>query len=182
MLKMNCFFPRIMMKIQGIKYGKKLRMVGWPFIFKFSGSDIQFGDSVIINSNFWSNMLGNYQRTIIVARGGNIKIGNNVGMSGCSIYAWKKIEIGDGTIIGANTKIVDNDFHPIDVEARKKNDNAQVKSTVLSGLQKGFGIIVKRRIEKTNFNNGQQILRGQHQNEFKENCERCIQYILGKLP
>jgi acetyltransferase-like isoleucine patch superfamily enzyme len=74
-----------------------------------------------INSNFWSNLLGLYQRTIIIARGtGEIKIGNNVGISGATIYAHEKIEIGDACLIGANVKIIDNDFHPIEWEERNR--------------------------------------------------------------
>lgn len=127
MFKFNSLIPRLMLNVQGITYGKKLKLTGWPFIYKFKNSKITIGDNVIINSNFWSNLLGNYQRSIIVARDGNVEIGNNVGMSGVTIYSWKRIAIGDGTIIGANVKIVDNDFHPLDAEARKTNDISKVK-------------------------------------------------------
>ena len=47
-----------------------------------------------------------------------IKIGNNVGISGATIYARKGITIGDNTAIGGNVKILDNDFHPIEAEKR----------------------------------------------------------------
>ena len=68
-------------------------------------------------------LLGLYQRTIIVARGeGKVRIGENVGISGSTIYAREEIVIGANTLIGANTKIIDNDFHPLDVEMRNNND------------------------------------------------------------
>ena len=41
-------------------------------------------------------------------------------MSGVTIYARKGIEIGENTAIGGNTKILDNDFHPIEAETRNK--------------------------------------------------------------
>ena len=52
--------------------------------------------------------------------GAEIEIGNNVGISGATIYARKKITIGENTCIGGNCKILDNDFHPIEAEARNK--------------------------------------------------------------
>lgn len=127
MFKMNCFVPRLMLKFQKIEYGKGIKLVGWPFIFRFPNASIRIGNRVTINSNFWSNFLGLYQRTIIVAKkSAQIVIGDKVGMSGCNIYAWDKIEIGDNTIIGANVKIVDNDFHPISPEARLADDYSVV--------------------------------------------------------
>lgn len=66
-----------------------------------------------------SNLVGLYQRTIIVARhGGRIEIGENTGISGSTIYAMKQIEIGKNVLIGGNCKIIDNDFHPLLVEHR----------------------------------------------------------------
>ncbi len=123
MFKSNCFLPRILMDLCKVKKGKNLRLIGWPFVFRFKNASVTIGNDVSINSNFWSNLLGVYQRTIIVARGtGKIKIGDGVGISGSTIYAWDDIEIGDKCIIGVNTKIVDTDFHPIDPVARQDKD------------------------------------------------------------
>lgn len=75
-------------------------------------------------SSFLSNMIDLWQRSVIIARnGGRIKIGDDVSMSGVTIYAFKHIEIGDHTIIGANTKIFDSDFHPIDPQIRLVNED-----------------------------------------------------------
>lgn len=108
--------------INKIKYGKKLKCKGFPFIYNKKGATLTIGDNCTIKSSFLSNLVGLYQRTIIVTRTpeASIKIGNNVGMSGVTIYARKSIEIGDNTCIGGNVKILDNDFHPI--EADKRNE------------------------------------------------------------
>ena len=113
---------KIWLAINKIKYGKKLKLKGIPFIYNKKGADITIGDNCVIKSSFLSNLVGLYQRTIIVTRvkGAKISIGNNVGMSGVTIYARKEITIGDNTCIGGNTKILDNDFHPI--EADKRNE------------------------------------------------------------
>lgn len=66
--------------------------------------------------------VGLYSRTIIVTRTPEavIEIGDNVGISGATIYARKGIYIGENTCIGGNCKILDNDFHPIDMEERNR--------------------------------------------------------------
>ncbi len=105
-----------------MSYGKGLLLKGTPVIFKKKGSEIIIGDGCTIKSSFLSNLVGLYSRTIIVTRmpGAYIRIGSNVGISGATIYARKGISIGDNTAIGGNVKILDNDFHPIEVEERNK--------------------------------------------------------------
>ncbi len=117
-------FTRLMMAFTGVKHGKKLKLKGNAFIFNKRGASITMGDNVTINSSFLSNMVGLYQRSVIVTRvrGANITIGNNVGLSGVTIYARESVEIGDNTLIGGNTKIFDNDFHPLEIEPRNQND------------------------------------------------------------
>ena len=122
MARINSRIPRVWLKLNRVKYGKNLILGGWPMIFRFPNAEIKMGDNCRINSNFFSNLIGLYQRTIIVARGnGVIHLGNNVGISGSTLYARERIEIGDDCIIGANCKIFDNDFHSLDAEERKND-------------------------------------------------------------
>lgn len=117
---MNSNWAKILLKIFRVKYGKLLTLHGVPFIFNHKGASLRIGNNVTINSSFLSNLCGLYSRSIIVTRwrDANIDIGDNVGLSGVTIYARKSVKIGDNTLIGANTKILDNDFHPIEVEKR----------------------------------------------------------------
>ena len=119
---MNSNWFKILMNINGIKYGKNLLLKGVPFMYNKNGARIEIGNDCTIKSSFLSNLVGLYSRTIIVtrAKGAEIIIGNNVGISGATIYARKKILIGDNTCIGGNSKILDNDFHPIEWEERNK--------------------------------------------------------------
>lgn len=119
---MNSNWFKLVMKATKVKYGKNLLLKGVPVIFNKSGAELSIGEGVTIKSSFLSNLVGLYSRTIVVTRapGAYIRIGNNVGMSGVTIYARKGIEIGDNTAIGGNTKILDNDFHPIEVEERNR--------------------------------------------------------------
>ncbi len=119
---MNSNWYKLVMKMTKVRYGKNLLLKGAPVIFNKKGAELTIGDNVTIKSSFLSNLVGLYSKTIIVTRapGAYIRIGNNVGMSGVTIYARKGIEIGENTAIGGNTKILDNDFHPVEAEARNK--------------------------------------------------------------
>ena len=119
---MNSNWYKLVMKAAKVKYGKGLLLKGVPVIFNKKGAELTLGNNVTIKSSFLSNLVGLYSRTIIVTRapGAYIRIGDNVGMSGVTIYARKGIEIGENTAIGGNTKILDNDFHPIEAETRNK--------------------------------------------------------------
>lgn len=129
MPKLNCHLPRVFLKLNRVKYGKGLRLYGVPFIYRFRETSVELGEKVTINSSFLSNLLGLNHRTIIVAKkSGKIKIGDRVGISGAAIYAWDNIEIGDDTRIGANVKIIDTDFHPVDPEERLNGNNNAAKT------------------------------------------------------
>ncbi len=121
--------PRIMMKLQGISYGDGCIFKGMPIIAKSKNAQIILGNRVRIRSSVMSNLIGLYQRTIITAKGSAcIEIGDDVGMSGITVYARESIKIGKNSLIGANTKIVDNDFHPIDPQIRYETPGKQIPS------------------------------------------------------
>lgn len=140
MFKCKSQLPKLFLKLNKTHYEKGLKLIGWPFIFRYKNAAILIGKQVTINSSFFSNLIGLYQRTIIIARGnGVIEIGNQVGISGTTIYAREKISIGDNTLIGANTKIFDNDFHPLDVDARNNN---QFDKLVLKPVEIGQNVFI----------------------------------------
>lgn len=119
---MNSNWFKLVMKMTKVKYGKNLLLKGMPIIFNKGGASLTLGNDVTIKSSFLSNLVGLYSRTIIVTRAPEavIEIGDNVGISGATIYARKGIYIGENTCIGGNCKILDNDFHPIEAETRNK--------------------------------------------------------------
>lgn len=156
---LNSNWFKIFMKMTKVKYGKKLLLKGVPVIFNKSGAELTIGENCVIKSSFLSNLVGLYSRTIIVTRTpeAKITIGDNVGISGATIYARKGITIGDNTMIGGNAKILDNDFHPIEVEARLVDDKSKIgtreivigkncfigcNSLILKGTVLGDGCVV----------------------------------------
>ena len=156
---MNSNWFKIFLKMRKVKDGKDLTLKGVPVIFNSSGATLEIGDGVTIKSSFLSNLVGLYSRSIIVTRipGAVIKIGDRVGISGATIYARERIEIGDDTLIGGNVKILDNDFHPVEPDARRMNDNTKlgvapicigkncfigVNAIILKGTQLGDNCVV----------------------------------------
>lgn len=113
------FFLYLLRKIKD--FGK-VRYNGFTVVYPFPDSSIFIGVGTTFNSSSLSNLLGIYQRCIVIARyGGKIKIGKNCGISGSTIYSMQSIEVGDDVFIGVNCKIIDNDFHPLPAEIRKKS-------------------------------------------------------------
>lgn len=156
---MNSNWYKILLKMMKVKYGKKLLLKGMPVIINKKGAEMNIGENVTIKSSFLSNLVGLYSRTIIVTRTkeAKISIGNNVGISGATIYARKSIEIGDNTLIGGNVKILDNDFHPLEIEARNNDIKEKIiakpirigkncfigcNSIILKGTELGEGCVV----------------------------------------
>ena len=115
---------KLYLKLIHVEYGDKLSLKGLPFIYNPKGASLTIGNNCVIKSSFMSNLVGLYSRTILLTRvsGASIEIGNNVGISGATIYARSKIVIGSNTNIGGNTKILDNDFHPVDPGERLKDN------------------------------------------------------------
>ena len=95
-----------------VKYGKKLRVNG--FLQIFNKGEILIGNFCVLNSGSRYNPIGGDTITRFVTRiGGEIIIGNNVGISNSTLVSAKKITIGNNTIIGGSCKIWDTDFHSI---------------------------------------------------------------------
>lgn len=74
---------------------------------------MNFGKGFSLNSGLRHNLIGRQQNCIFWVEG-DLKIGNNVGMSSTAIICNYKITIGNNVVIGGNTVIYDSDFHHLD--------------------------------------------------------------------
>lgn len=116
------------------KYHGRVNFKGFSVIAAITEGKIIFEKNpskgkINLQSDFCSNLLGMHQPCILVARdGGVLTIGAGTCMSGTTIYAAERISIGSHVLIGVNTKIVDNDFHPLHADKRfpmKREDIAR---------------------------------------------------------
>ncbi len=100
-------------KVNGFCYSS-----GLAFIRRGRGSKMSFGKKVKMLNLSWMNSVGLNHRCIITTeKYACLKIGDNVGMSGASIWCFKEINIENNVRIGANTLITDGDAHLDDPRA-----------------------------------------------------------------
>lgn len=106
----------------GLKFDFTWRFFGLPYIRKGGcGSKIKIGRYFTAVSTISHNSFGIIQRVVVrtVDHGAVIQIGDNVGISGCTISSGKLVVIGNNVLIGSGVIITDGDAHPINPEARK---------------------------------------------------------------
>ena len=126
------FYLRVFCKIE---IGSDAKFHGRPIIFPRQGGSISIGKNFTANSNSNANTIGIYNRVIISALGENVevKIGNNVGLSGVSINSRNSITIGNNVIIGGGSAVWDTDFHPADYKVRKVSPNQGKSAPIFIG-------------------------------------------------
>jgi acetyltransferase-like isoleucine patch superfamily enzyme len=116
------FFYNPIAKIQfllnGVNYKSNLKVKGLLKVIVTRRGSVHIGNNCKINSGPNNNIIGRQQKTIFWIDG-NLKIGNNVGVSATAIICNHEIEIGDFVTIGGNTVIYDTDFHSLDPNIRK---------------------------------------------------------------
>lgn len=90
-------------------------LYGRPIIEKHPNARIILGKGVTIISDSVHNYAGINHPAILAATepGSEIILHDGVGISGTSIVAVKRVEIGERTMLGANTNVYDTDFHSI---------------------------------------------------------------------
>jgi acetyltransferase-like isoleucine patch superfamily enzyme len=112
---------RLLFLLNRIPWGYGWRFYGVPIIQKHKRSVMHFGPGLGLRSTTRSNPLGPNHPVVLCTRQAEavLEIGANFGMTGGSICAAERILIGDNVAVGANTSIIDTDFHPLDPEQRR---------------------------------------------------------------
>lgn len=108
-------FNRFHFLLNGIPWGKGWRLYGAPVLQKHRGSKMQFGDRLSLRSTVRSNPLGANHPVILCTwqAGSLLQVGDDFAMTGGVLCASDSIIIGDRVTVGANSTIVDTDFHPL---------------------------------------------------------------------
>jgi acetyltransferase-like isoleucine patch superfamily enzyme len=110
----------IYFSLSSVSWGRGWRILGLPIIQKAAGSNIQLGDRLILRSWTNSNPVAPFHRVFISTRRpeAEIIIGDDCGITGGSIIAAERVEVGGRTLIGSNCLVTDTDFHPLDKDQR----------------------------------------------------------------
>ncbi|OOQ57768.1 acyltransferase [Mucilaginibacter pedocola] len=107
--------------LNGVEFNSDFVGFGIPIL------DINMEGKFTIGKGFWFNsgkyhaMGGRQQQCYFVAaKGAEIVIGDNVGVTSIAIICHSKIAIGNNVKIGINTVIYDTDFHSLDARIRNR--------------------------------------------------------------
>ena len=134
-LRVN-FVTGIILKKHCIKVEKGIKFLGMPVIKIRNGGHISIGADFVCRSSP-EYAIGNFCCSKIdVREGGNLLIGNQVGISNTVIQCHKEIVIGNYVNIGDGVLIMDTNFHSTDWQTRanRKIDTQNKKSaTVIIG-------------------------------------------------
>lgn len=112
---------RARLAMSGVTRGRSVDAIGAPIVSVHRDSSVVLGDDVVLISESFATALGVAHPVVLrtLAAGAEIRIGRGAGISGGSICAARFVEIGDGTMLGANVTISDTDFHSLHVAHRK---------------------------------------------------------------
>jgi acetyltransferase-like isoleucine patch superfamily enzyme len=142
--RVTAVWASIALRIRGVVVGQNVRLYGCPVIARCASSIITLGDRVVLCSDPRYTALGTNHAVVLrtLGAGAEIVIGNDVGISGGTICAVKRVSIGDGTMLGANVTIMDTDFHPISSASRRYDDAGIESSPVEIGANVFIGASV----------------------------------------
>lgn len=136
---------------KNVLIGSRNSFYGNLKIFKSKNSVIRIGNFNVFRSSRFSNLVGINRPCIIstLSEHAQLEIKNNCGLSGVVINCFKEIEIQDNVMIGANTLIMDGDWHHEDIrsgESKKilieKNAWIGVNVTILKGVIIGENSVI----------------------------------------
>jgi len=130
------YFPRDILFCwwKGLQWSSGWRLYRLPLIAKNGRKgEIRIGLDFVACSDPRRNVLGVFQRVVIktCGHGAKILIGDDVGMSGCSISAATSISIGNHVLLGSGCLITDSDSHPIDPADRREGGGGVAKPIVI---------------------------------------------------
>jgi acetyltransferase-like isoleucine patch superfamily enzyme len=113
-------YIRLLFAVNKIPWGRKWHFFGVPIIQKHRRSTMHFGPYFNLRSSVRSNPLGPNHPVILCTwqAGAILEIGSHFAMTGGALITAERITIGDRVNIGANTTVLDTDFHPLNAETR----------------------------------------------------------------
>jgi acetyltransferase-like isoleucine patch superfamily enzyme len=140
-----------------------VKLLGFPIIYRSPGSRIIIGEGVTLVSNAKHNIAGINHPVILATLTDSaiISIGSGSGCSGSVLCAVKEVSVGKHVALGANCKLYDSDFHPVQpgkrlnqksiVDAKsapiKIADHVWISegALVLKGVEMGFGSVLSAK-------------------------------------
>jgi acetyltransferase-like isoleucine patch superfamily enzyme len=142
---------------QGVQWHYGWRLSGRPVFRQRDGGRIVIGERFSARSKSRGNSIGVFQPVILTAWGPEsvVEIGDDVGISGCSITALQRVAIGNKVLVGAGALIIDSDAHPLHPKDRLRgasptNSPVEIaddvfigaRAIILKGVRIGQGAVI----------------------------------------
>ena len=130
----RCHVMILRQRGRSITIGGNPRYFGKPILMLKKNTRFHMGSNCVLRSSFKSNALGIRHPIIFctLEEKAELIIGDDVGISGGTFCAATSIRIGKSALIGANTTIVDTDFHPIGAIDRLENRMDKTRRAAIS--------------------------------------------------
>ena len=111
--QLTSFLWFLELQMRGFQLSMPIRLFGHPICARYPGSHISLGSHVTLDSSARANPLGGSSRCVLrtMTSTARLTLGDRVGLSSSVIVAGNSIEIGEDTILGAGSMVLDNDFH-----------------------------------------------------------------------
>jgi acetyltransferase-like isoleucine patch superfamily enzyme len=151
----NMPFDFIYCSLKRLHWKQNWRFYGFPVVQ--NKGVINIGNNFVAVSSQKHNSLGIIQPVILKTSCKNaiISIGNDVGLSGCTLSATESIFVGNEVLVGSGSLITDNDAHPICPHGRRYSPEKESKPVIiynnvfigarviiLKGVQIGEGSVI----------------------------------------
>lgn len=138
---------------RGVAVGMGATFYGMPIVSMIGGSRIRIGDRAVLCSDSRFTALGVNHPVILrtLRPNAEIIIGADCGISGGSICAAIRVELGKECLLGANVTITDTDFHAIKPDHRRYNNNESDIATtpviISDNVFIGAGAVILKGVE-----------------------------------
>ena len=123
------------LRLRGVEVGRGFRCIGRPGINRCLGSRIVFGRDVTLCNTGMANPLAELGRCRLatLTAGAELRVADGVGMSSTIVACANRVEIGEGSQLGAGVMILDTDFHPRRQDGSLGTDPRAVSAPVTIG-------------------------------------------------
>ena len=152
------FLWRWELRFIGVCWSSSHTLCGRPFVSRSAGSTILFGRTVFLDSSRHNNPLGGEKPCVLrtMTSTARLILGDRVGLSSSTIVSGSSIEIGEDTILGAGSMVLDNDFHALGpgfswlTEYSKNSKPVKIgrgcfigaRSIILKGVTLGYRVVI----------------------------------------
>lgn len=133
------------------------RVIGPCVIRATRDSSVEIGpDAMLVSGPTWNPVSPSHGTSVrAVSAGARVSIGSGFRATGATIAARSKVKIGDNVQIGADTLVIDSDFHSVRAAERKSGDRGEcapvtigdevfigARCIVLKGVSIGAGAVI----------------------------------------